>query len=58
MIKQIVLCLLATAIDYVLAGCATDHQAANDNTNYLENTSTTAHGEATVFYGHGVGHQC
>jgi hypothetical protein len=56
MTKQIVLCLLATAIGYVLAGCATDHQAANDNPNYLENTSTTAHGQATVFYGHGVGH--
>jgi hypothetical protein len=56
MIRQIVLCLLATALGYVLGGCATDHRAANDNPNYLENTSTTAHGEATVSYGHGVGH--
>ena len=56
MIKQIVLCLLPTAIGYVLAGCATDHQAANDNPNYLEDTGVTAHGAATVSYGHSVGH--
>jgi outer membrane lipoprotein SlyB len=56
MTKQLVPCLVAIVLGCILEGCATDHQAAGDNSNYLENTNVTAHGVATVSYGHSVGH--
>ena len=54
--KQLIPCLVALVLACILEGCATDHQAAGENPNYLENNNVTAHGAATVSYGHSVGH--
>lgn len=56
MTKQLIPFLVALVLGCVLEGCATDHQVAGENPNYLENNSVTAHGAATVSYGHSVGH--
>jgi hypothetical protein len=54
MTKQLISCLVGIVLGCILEGCVTDHQAGSDNPNYLEDTSVTAHGAATVSYGHSV----
>ena len=56
MTKRLIPCLVAIVLGCILESCATNHQAAGDNPNYLEDTSVTAHGAATVYYGRSVGH--
>jgi hypothetical protein len=54
--KLLVLGFVTTALACFLGGCASDYQATRDTPDYIENNAVTAHGAATVSYGHSVGH--